>query len=78
MALEEARHRLLELPRVDKLLDEATVTGLTQVRVIHGFGKGKLKSAVAGLLEGHPQVASFRVAGSSEGGGGATIVELKD
>ena len=66
------------LPRVDKLLDEATVTGLTQVRVIHGFGKGKLKSAVAGLLEGHPQVASFRVAGSSEGGGGATIVELKD
>ena len=66
------------LPRVDKLLDEATVTGLTQVRVIHGFGKGKLKSAVAGLLEGHPQVASFRVAGSSEGGGGATIVALKD
>ena len=66
------------LPRVDKLLDQATVTGRTQVRVIHGFGKGKLKSAVAGLLEGHPQVASFRVAGASEGGGGATIVELKD
>ncbi|HVQ27993.1 MAG TPA: Smr/MutS family protein, partial [Vicinamibacteria bacterium] len=46
------------LPRVDKLLDEATVTGRSQVRVIHGFGQGKLKKAVAGLLEGHPQVAS--------------------
>jgi DNA mismatch repair protein MutS2 len=66
------------LPRVDKLLDEATVTGRSQVRVIHGFGQGKLKKAVAGLLEGHPQVASFHLAGASEGGGGATIVELKD
>lgn len=66
------------IPRVDKLLDEATVTGRAQVRVIHGFGQGKLKKAVAGLLEGHPQVASFRIAGASEGGGGATIVELKE
>ncbi len=66
------------LPRVDKLLDEATVTGRQQVRVVHGFGQGKLKKAVAGLLEGHPQVASFRVGGASEGGGGVTIVELKE
>jgi DNA mismatch repair protein MutS2 len=66
------------LPRVDKLLDEATVGNRTQVRIIHGFGEGKLKKAVAGLLKGHPQVASFRPGAANEGGGGATIVELKE
>jgi DNA mismatch repair protein MutS2 len=66
------------LPRVDKLLDEATVSNHSQVRIVHGFGQGKLRKAVAGLLEGHPQVASFRVGAANEGGGGATIVELKD
>ena len=66
------------LPLVDKLLDEATLSNRTEVRIVHGFGQGKLKKAVAGLLEGHPQVASFRPGGANEGGGGATIVELKD
>jgi DNA mismatch repair protein MutS2 len=66
------------LPRVDKLLDEAALSNRSQVRIIHGFGEGKLKKAVAGLLEGHPHVASFRPGAGKEGGGGATIVELKD
>jgi DNA mismatch repair protein MutS2 len=66
------------LPLVDKLLDEATVGNRSAVRIVHGFGEGKLKKAVAALLEGHPQVASFRPGAAGEGGGGATIVELKD
>jgi DNA mismatch repair protein MutS2 len=66
------------LPRVDKLLDEATVSNRSQVRIVHGFGQGKLRKAVAELLEGHPQVASFRLGAANEGGGGATIVELKE
>jgi dsDNA-specific endonuclease/ATPase MutS2 len=33
---------------------------------------------VAQLLERHPLVASWRLGGPSEGGGGATVVELKD
>lgn len=66
------------LPLVDKLLDEATLSNRTEVRIVHGFGQGKLKKAVAGLLEGHPQVASFRPGAANEGGGGATIVELKE
>jgi DNA mismatch repair protein MutS2 len=66
------------LPRVDKLLDEATVSNRSQVRIIHGFGGGKLKKAVAGLLQGHPHVASFRPGAANEGGGGATIVEIKE
>jgi DNA mismatch repair protein MutS2 len=66
------------LPRVDKLLDDAALADRRQVRVIHGFGAGTLRRAVAGLLDGHPHVAAFRPAAANEGGGGVTIVELKE
>jgi DNA mismatch repair protein MutS2 len=64
--------------RVDKVLDDAALSERKEIRVIHGFGEGKLRKAVARLLERHPLVASWRPGGPSEGGGGATIVELKD
>ena len=66
------------LPRVDKLLDDAALSERREIRVIHGFGQGKLRRAIASLLEGHPHVASFRPGGPREGGAGATVVELKD
>jgi DNA mismatch repair protein MutS2 len=66
------------LPRVDKLLDDASLSERREIRVIHGFGAGRLRAAVARLLEGHPHVASWRAGHGSEGGAGATIVELKD
>jgi DNA mismatch repair protein MutS2 len=66
------------LPRVDKALDQAALADRQQVRVVHGFGEGKLRRAVAELLEGHPHVASWRSGGAGEGGGGVTIVELKE
>jgi DNA mismatch repair protein MutS2 len=66
------------LPRVDKLLDDAALGERREVRVIHGFGEGKLRKAVAGFLRGHPHVAAWRAGGAGEGGGGVTIVELKD
>jgi DNA mismatch repair protein MutS2 len=66
------------LPRVDKLLDDAALGDRREVRVIHGFGEGKLRKAVAGFLQGHPHVAAWRAGGAREGGGGVTIVELKE
>jgi len=66
------------LPRVDKLLDDAALADRRQVRVIHGFGQGRLRKAVAALLEGHPHVAAWRAGGAGEGGGGVTVVELKE
>jgi DNA mismatch repair protein MutS2 len=65
------------LPRVDKALDDAALADRPRLRVVHGFGEGKLRRAVAELLEGHPHVASWRSGGAGEGGGGVTIVELK-
>jgi DNA mismatch repair protein MutS2 len=64
--------------RVDKLLDDAALSERREIRLVHGFGAGRLRKAVARMLEGHPLVASFRAGGPAEGGGGATVVELKD
>ena len=64
--------------RVDKLLDDAALSERRELRLVHGFGAGKLRKAVAQLLDRHPLVASYRLGGPSEGGGGATVVELKD
>ena len=64
------------LPQVDKLLDEAALSERREIRVIHGFGQGKLRRAVADLLAGHPHVAAYHV--GAEGRGGVTVVELKE
>jgi DNA mismatch repair protein MutS2 len=64
------------LPEVDKLLDEAALSDRKELRVIHGFGSGRLRKAVAEMLQGHPHVASVRV--GAEGRGGVTVVELKE
>jgi DNA mismatch repair protein MutS2 len=66
------------LPKLDKLLDDAFISDRREIRVIHGFGEGKLRRAVAQMLEGHPHVSSWRMGQANEGGGGATVVELKD
>ncbi len=72
LTVEEARER------VDKLLDDAALSERREIRVIHGFGEGKLRKAVAQMLKAHPLVSSWRSGAPNEGGGGATIVELKD
>jgi len=45
-----------------------------EVRIIHGKGKGILKSRVLGILEKHKNVVSFTPTAS--GNWGATIVNL--
>lgn len=62
---------------VDKLLDDAFLADEASLRIIHGFGEGRLRRAIRDLLKTHPHVASFREASPAEGGGGATIVELR-
>lgn len=63
--------------RVDKFLDQSFLAGVDSVRIIHGYGKGILRKAIAEFLSQHPQVESFRPAPPEKGGGGATLVELK-
>jgi DNA mismatch repair protein MutS2 len=65
------------LDRVDKFLDQAFLADVDSVRIIHGHGKGILRSAIAEMLSGHPQVERFSLAPPDKGGAGATLVELK-
>ncbi len=66
------------LTRAEKFLDETTVTDQRTVRLIHGHGTGQLRRALAEFLKGHPLVARFELAPPDQGGGGVTVVELKD
>jgi DNA mismatch repair protein MutS2 len=66
------------LARAERFLDETLLTDQRIVRVIHGYGTGQLKRAIAGFLQQHPLVARFAVAPPEQGGGGVTVVELKD
>jgi DNA mismatch repair protein MutS2 len=64
--------------RAEKFLDEALLSELKSVRLIHGYGTGQLRRALAELLQRHPFVTSFTAAAPEQGGGGVTVVELKE
>lgn len=64
-------------PLLDEYLNSATSANLTEVRIIHGFGKGVVRDIVREQSARHPLVASFRSAPSDQGGDGATVLRLK-
>jgi DNA mismatch repair protein MutS2 len=66
------------LTRTERFLDETLVTDQRTVRVIHGHGTGRLQKAISGFLKSHPLVAAFHTAPFEQGGGGVTVVELKE
>ena len=62
---------------VDKFLDDAFLADAPCVRIVHGFGQGRLRAAVRDLLKSHPHVTGFRDGAPNEGGAGATVVDLR-
>ncbi|HMF99246.1 MAG TPA: endonuclease MutS2 [Vicinamibacterales bacterium] len=66
------------IARAERFLDESMLTDQRVVRLIHGYGTGQLKRALTGFLQQHPLVARFATAPPEQGGGGVTVVELKD
>ncbi len=62
---------------VEKFVDRAFLAGLPRVRVVHGSGMGILRKALRQFLQKHPHVVSVTEPPHNEGGGGATVVELK-
>ena len=62
---------------VEKFLDRAFLAGLPRIRVVHGSGMGILRKALRQYLQKHPHVVSIAEPPQNEGGGGATVVELR-
>jgi DNA mismatch repair protein MutS2 len=62
---------------VEKFVDRAFLAGLPRVRVVHGSGMGILRKALRQYLQKHPHVESVAEPPQNEGGGGATVAELK-
>ena len=61
---------------VDRFLDEAFLSNLGQVYVIHGKGTGALRAGIQEFLRRHKHVKSYRLGSFGEGGAGVTIAEL--
>ena len=70
MTVDEA---IMEL---DKYLDDACLSHLNQVRIVHGKGTGALRKGVHEYLKRQKYVKSFRLGEFGEGDAGVTIVEL--
>ncbi len=66
------------LTRAERFLDESLLGDQRVIRLIHGYGTGQLKRALTGFLQQHPLVARFATAPPEQGGGGVTVVELKE
>ena len=62
---------------LDHYIDQAVYHNVKNVRIIHGMGTGALRKAVWEDLHKHPNVKNLSAGGPSDGGLGATLVELK-
>lgn len=62
---------------VDKYLDDAYMSGLGQITIIHGKGTGVLRKVINDMLRKNSHVKNYRAGDYGEGGTGVTIVELK-
>jgi DNA mismatch repair protein MutS2 len=65
------------LDKMERYLEQAFLSGLPFVRIIHGKGTGRLRQAVREALRGHEYVSKFEEGGSTEGGEGVTVAMLK-
>lgn len=72
MASDEA---VLEL---DRYIDQAVLSGIGVIRIIHGKGTGVLRRAVQQHLSSHRSIKTFRSGVFGEGENGVTIAELND
>lgn len=65
------------LIELDKYLDDAYLSKIPQVRIVHGKGTGALRNAVHSQLKKTKFVKSFRLGVYGEGENGVTIVDFK-
>jgi DNA mismatch repair protein MutS2 len=62
---------------VEKALDQAILSGAASLRVVHGHGTGRLREGIRKQFREHRAVERLRAGDRTEGGNGATILELR-
>ncbi len=72
MASDEA---ILEL---DKYIDNAVLSGIGTITIIHGKGTGTLRNRIQSHLRTHSSIKTFRIGVFGEGENGVTIAQLSD
>ena len=63
--------------QLDQFIDQAVMSNISIISIIHGKGTGLLRAAVHKRLKSHPSVKSYRLGVYGEGEDGVTIAELK-
>ncbi|MBL0386360.1 endonuclease MutS2 [Tumebacillus sp. ITR2] len=63
--------------KVDKYIDDAILSGMGIIHIVHGKGTGVLRNGIQDYLKSHRYVKSYRYGGEGEGGNGVTVVTLK-
>jgi DNA mismatch repair protein MutS2 len=71
MASDEA---IMEL---DRYIDNAVLSGVPSITIIHGKGTGVLRTAVQSHLKHHKNIRTYRLGVFGEGETGVTIAEIK-
>ncbi len=66
------------MPLLDKYIDDAYMSGLPSIRIIHGKGTGTLRRVVRDELRNHPLVKQYRTGEANEGGDGVTVALLME
>lgn len=62
---------------IDKYLDDAKLSKLETIRIVHGKGTGKLRTGIHNFLKNRKDIKSFRIGAYGEGEMGVTVVNLK-
>ncbi len=62
--------------KTEKFIDDAMMSSLKTVTIVHGKGTGVLKKTIHELLKTYPYVKSYRLGNYGEGDSGVTVVEL--
>ena len=65
------------IAKLDKYLDDAYISHLSSVRIVHGKGTGALRNAVHQYLKRQKHVKNFHLAEFGEGDAGVTIAEFQ-
>ena len=64
------------LPKVEKLVDDASMLNIGEVRILHGKGNGILRQMIRQYLKTSPSVASFDDEDIQQGGSGITVIKI--